>query len=179
MFKNFRKSLAVLALMATGVISQPANAGDKTDIILDVVSAVVDGRNGRDRDRDRDWGYNERWLCQTSSRGYVFRAEGRSQNEANYNVVNMCLRHPYGTNSECRFQVRCQRIGNGGGGGYPYPQPQPRVYTCQTHARGQWYRAQHRNLERAQRQALNQCYNYSGKPRQCDRNLQCGYQFRF
>lgn len=171
MLKNFKKTLAVLALMATGVISQPANAGDKTDIILDVVSAVVDGRQGRNQ------GYYDRWLCQTSSRGYVFRAEGRSYDEANYNVVNLCLRHPYGTQSECRYQVSCQQIGNGGGGGYPYPQPQPqpRQYTCQTFARGQWYRAQARQLERAQRQVLNQCATYSGKPRQCERNLQCGY----
>lgn len=171
--KNFKKILAGIALMAIGVISQPASAGTKTDIILGVISAVVDSRGGL-QNRDHGYGYG-RYLCETQSRGYRFRAEGRDQREAHYNVVNLCLNHPYGTRSECQYQVRCQQLGNGGGGGYPYPQPQPRIYTCQTHARGQWYRAQARHLERAQRQVLNQCASYSGKPRQCERNLQCGY----
>ncbi len=171
---NFRKLLTVLALMAAGVISQPAHA-DIDDIVdrIDSNHARNEAREGRRG--DRDYGF-ERWSCRTTSRGYVFKAEGRSRNEANINVVNMCLNHPYGTQSECRYQVSCQQLGNGGGGGggYPYP-PAPRVYKCQTHARGQFYRAQHQNLQRAQRQVLNQCYNFSGKPRQCDRNLQCGY----
>ena len=170
--KNLKNLLAAVALMAVGVITQPANAGTKTDIILDVISAVAN-RDGRDHGR-----YNSRYLCETTSRGYRFRAEGRTQNEASNNAVSMCLRHPYGTNSECRYQVRCQQLGgNGGGngGGHGGGHGQPRVYTCQTNARGQWYRAQARELPRAQRQVLNQCYQNSGKPRQCDRNLQCGY----
>lgn len=173
--KSFKKMLAVIALMAVGVISQPASAGTKTDIILGIISAVADGRQGRDQ--YNDYGY-ARWICQTQSRGYTFRAEGRSYDEANYNVVNLCMNHPYGASSECRYATQCQQVSNGGGGGgggYPYPQPAPRQYTCQTHARGQWYRAQARQIQRAQRQVLNQCANYSGKPRQCERNLQCGY----
>ena len=171
--KSFKKILAAVALMAVGVISQPANAGTKTDIILGVISAIADGRQGRDH--YDDYGY-ERWICQTQSNGYQYRAEGRSYDEANYNVVNLCFNHFAGS-EQCRYQVQCQQLNSGGngGGGYPYPQPQARVYTCQTNARGQWYRAQSRQLERAQRQVLNQCANYSGKPRQCERNLQCGY----
>lgn len=179
MFKNL--ALAVMAVMAVSVISEPASAQrddrreDRQERREDRQERREDRREDRedrreDRIEDRNQVYG-RALCTTTSRGYTFRAEGRNQQEASFNVQNLCLNHPYAS-QECRYAVRCQQIG---GGGYPYPQPAPRVYTCQTFARGQWYRAQAPRLQGAQRKVLNQCYSYSGKPRQCDRNLQCGY----
>lgn len=160
MLGNFKKLIAVGCLMAASVIS---------------TSAFADHDHGGYND-----GYqNDRWVCSVNSRGYDFRAEGRSYDEANYNVVTMCM-NSYAASPECRINIQCQQLNNGGGN-YPQPQPYPqpypqRVYTCQTYGGGRWYAGRSPSLVQAQRRAVMQCQsNPWARPRECQRNLQCGY----
>lgn len=163
---NSKKLLSALFVLAATVFGAQANAND--DIF---------GRGGRYSDRYNDqWG--ERWQCVTSSRGYEFRAEGFSQHQAQHDAVNMCMNHPWGSYSECQYNVQCILVN--GNGGYPYPgphepYPQPKRYTCQTFDGHSWVEGQGRSLRQAQDRAMRNCLRHGGHHRVCQRHMQCSY----
>lgn len=174
MLSNSKKLLTALLLVAVGVIGVQAEASLNTNSY-----SQVDGRHDsrdhgrRDRDR-RDRDRYERWQCTTASRGYTFRAEGYSQPEAQRNVIDMCMRHPYGSMSECRYNARCNRVS---GGGYPYPYPPAppsgQRYVCQTFDGFRWVQGQGRTMNQARDNAMNQCLRNGGHPNNCQRHLSC------
>jgi hypothetical protein len=161
--------LKAILFVVVGFVGASAQAG--VDVDLDII--IGGGRHRDQYDHGRAY---DRWQCVTSSRGYEFRAEGYSQGEAHRNVVDMCLRHPWGSYSECQYNAQC--INTSGNDGYPYPgpgQPHGKQYTCQTFDGYRWVQASGPSIEHAQDKAMRRCLRGGGNPRQCSRHMRCSY----